>query len=380
LIKLRLETLFSPRKIGNVQIKNRIVRSATFMGIAEKYGYIGDRFIKLYENLAQGGIGLIITEATAVDPSGSGGPYQACLYDDSYIPSHKKLVNKVHEYNDTKIGVQLVHLGRLGYHPKYPTVAPSPIHSKSTGITPRELTTEEVNQFIQKFIETGIRAYECGYDMVQLHAAHGYFLCNFISPFTNTRTDEFGGTLQNRTKILIDIYNGLREELGKNFPIIIKLQVVDNIPNGLNEEDGIEIAKILAQTGFDAIEPSGGSRESYLFDKNPYPSKVIKKPEHENYFLPIAEQIKPHLRNCALMLVGGIRNPILAEKILQTNVVDFISLSRPFIYEPELPNRWQSGDISPAKCISCNSCYLIMEKGVPVYCVTKENLEKKAKQ
>ncbi|MFW9987772.1 MAG: NADH:flavin oxidoreductase [Candidatus Odinarchaeota archaeon] len=374
---MALETLFSPKKIGNVQIKNRIVRSATFTNTAEKYGYIGDRFIELYEILAEGGTGLIITEATAVDPSGTGGQYQACLYDDSYNPGHKKLVNKVHEFSDTKIAIQLVHTGRLGYHPKYPTVAPSPIHSESTGITPRELSTEEVKEFIQKFVTSGIRAYECGYDMVQLHAAHGYFLCNFISPFTNKRNDEFGGSIENRTRILKDIYNGLRDEIGKKFPIIIKLQVVDVIPNGLIEDEGIKLAKILANTGFDAIEPSGGGRESQMFEKNTFPSKVVKKPNDENYFLPIAKKIKPLLKNCALILVGGIRNPISAERILQNNEVDFVSLSRPLIYEPELPNRWQNGDTAPAKCISCNSCYTVMEKGVPVYCITKKNLEKK---
>ncbi|MFX1499825.1 MAG: NADH:flavin oxidoreductase [Promethearchaeota archaeon] len=373
---MTLETLFSPKKIGNVQIKNRIVRSATFMNITEKYGYIGDKFIERYDILAQGGTGLIITEATAVDPSGSGGPYQACLFDDSHNPGHIKLVNKVHEYSETKIGIQLVHTGRLGYHPKYPTVAPSPIHSESTGITPRELTTEEINEFIQKFVSSGIRAYECGYDMVQLHAAHGYFLCNFLSPFTNKRNDEFGGSIQNKTKILTDIYNGLRDEIGKKFPILIKLQVVDAIPNGLIEEEGIKLAKILAEAGFDAIEPSGGSRDSQMFERNALPSKVVKKPEDENYFLPIAKKIKPLLKNCALILVGGIRNPLLAEKILQDNEVDFISLSRPLIYEPELPNRWQKGDTTPTKCISCNSCFTIMEKGIPVYCVTKKNLEK----
>lgn len=374
---MELKNLFSPKKIGNVQVKNRIVRSATYMGRAEKYGFVGDQFINLYEDLARGGIGLIITEAAVVDPSGSGGPYQVCIYNDSYIPGHKKLVNMVHDYSDTKIAIQLVHSGRLGYHPKYPTIAPSPIHCKSTGITPRELTTEEVKQFVKKFFDAGVRAYESGYDMIQLHAAHGYFLCNFISPYTNKRTDEFGGTTQKRTKILIDIYNALRDELGKNFPIMIKLQTLDGIPNGLTDEEGIKIAKIISEAGFDAIEPSGGSNESLIFEKNTYPSKFVKKPEDENYFLPTAKQMKPYMKNCALILVGGIRNPIVAERIFQEGHADFISLCRPLIYEPNLPNRWKSGDLSPAKCISCNSCYLTMEQGIPVYCVTKKRLEKK---
>jgi len=373
---MELSNLFSSGNIGSVQIKNRIVRSATFSHMAEKYGYIGESFLKMYEELAQGGTGLIITEATAVDPGGTGGPYQLCLYEDSHMSGHKKLVNLIHEYDNTKIAIQIQHSGRLGDHPKYPTIAPSPVPYKETGITPKELTSKEVEQYIEKFVNTGLRAYECGYDMVQLHAAHGYLLNNFISPYTNIRNDEYGGSTQNRVKILKDIYNKIRDEVDKNFPIIIKFQSQDFIPNGITEGEGIEIAKILSDIGFEAIEPSGGTRESLYFTKNSLPSRSIKKEEDENYFLPFAKKIKPFLTNSALILVGGIRNPRTAEKILQEGYVDFISLCRPLIYEPDLPNRWRNGDLSPAKCISCNSCFVTMDKG-PIYCVTKQNLEKR---
>ena len=375
---MELKKLFSPGKIGNIQVKNRIVRSATFMVIAEKYGYVGERLLNMYEALARGGTGLIITGAVAMDPSATGGPYQVCLYDDSHMPGHKKLVNSIHEYDNTKVAIQLNHLGRLGYHPKYPNFAPSPIPYKGTGITPKELTTKEVRDFIKKFVDAGLRAYECGYDMVQLHAAHGYFLNNFISPYSNIRSDEFGGSTQGRTKILVDIYDGIRDELGNQFPIIIKLQSQDYMPKGISEEEAIKIAKIISNAGFDGIEPSGGGRESIEFMKNILPSKIIKKSEEENYFLPFAKKLKPFLRDCALILVGGIRNPIVAENIIKEGDADFISLCRPLIYEPNLPNRWKSGDITPAKCISCNSCLVEMERG-PVYCVTKNNLETKNK-
>ncbi|MFX1292539.1 MAG: NADH:flavin oxidoreductase [Promethearchaeota archaeon] len=371
---MELKTLFGPKKIGNVQIKNRIVRSATFMFMAEKYGYVGERLLNIYEGLAKGGTGLIITGAVAIDPSASGGPYQVCLYDDSHMPGHKKLVNLIHDNDDTRVAIQFNHLGRLGYHPKYPNIAPSPIPYKGTGIVPQELTIEGVKEVVNNFVKAGLRAYECGYDMVQLHAAHGYFLNSFISPHTNLRSDEFGGSTQGRIKILIDIHDGIRDELGNQFPIIIKLQSQDFIPNGISEEEGIEIAKIISDSGFDGIEPSGGGRESLEFTKNALPSQIIKKLENENYFLPFAKKIKPFMKNCALILVGGIRNPLIAEKILQEGDADFISLCRPLIYEPELPNRWKSGDLTPAKCISCNSCLAVMEKG-PVYCVTKKNLE-----
>ncbi|KKN19715.1 hypothetical protein LCGC14_0942920 [marine sediment metagenome] len=361
---MELKTLFSPKKIGNVQIKNRIVRSATFMHVAEKYGFVGERLLKMYEELATGGTGLIITGAAAVDPSGTGGPYQMVLYDESHIPGNKKLVKLVHEYDDTKIAVQIQHSGRQGVHPKYPTVAPSPVPNEETGITPRGLTTVEVKDFTKKFVETSIMAYECGYDMVQLHSAHGYFLNNFLSPFTNQRTDEFGVDLNGRTKILRDIHDGIRDQLGKKFPIIIKFQSIDLLPNRITEEAGIEISMILSNIGFDAIEPSGTPS-----------SKIVKRNEQENYFLPNAKKMKPHLKDCALLLVGGVRNPLSAERILKEGEIDFISLSRPLIYEPDLPNRWKNGDLTPAKCISCNSCFSTMNTGT--YCVTRKNLEEK---
>jgi 2,4-dienoyl-CoA reductase-like NADH-dependent reductase (Old Yellow Enzyme family) len=199
---MELENLFSPAKIGNVQIKNRIVRSATHERSSEKYGYVGDAHLKIYTDLAEGGVGLIITGFTAVDPGGQGSPFQVGIFDDSFSAGQKKLVKAVHDYSDVKIATQLGHTGRLGKHVKYPPVAPSSIYAKSTDLTPRELKVDEIKELINKFIEAGCRAYECGYDMVQLHGAHGYFLSNFVSPFTNKRKDEFGGSAEINLKSL----------------------------------------------------------------------------------------------------------------------------------------------------------------------------------
>lgn len=375
---MELKTLFSPQRIGNVEIKNRIVRSATFEHRAEKYGYVGQKILDFYDDLACGGTGLIITGFTGIDPSATGSPYQLRLDNDSYIPGHKKLVNLVHDQPDVKLAMQIAHMGRQGEHPKFPSVAPSPIREKTTGSTPKELNIKEIYELIKKYKETSVRAYECEYDMVQLHAAHGYLLSNFLSPYTNRRTDEFGGSIENMAKILVEIFHQTRDELGKEFPITVKLQTDDLVPGGLTLGTSSKIAKILADTGFDAIEPSGGIYESQLTHRNPYPSKMIKSSEGENYFLPTAKLIKPLINNTKLILVGGIKNPLAAEKILDDQHADFISMCRPLIYEPDLPNRWKSGDISPAKCKSCSSCLVVMRKG-PVYCVTKKNREKKKK-
>jgi len=376
---LKLKTLFSPEKIGNVQIKNRIVRSATYVRRAEKYGRVGDQLIDFYKELAKGGTGLIISEFIAVDQSGTASAYQVRLDNDSFLPGHKRLVDSIHDHPETKIAAQIAHTGRQGVHPKYPPIAPSAVPDKQTGLTPRELKIEEIQSLINKFVDTGTRAYHAGYDLVQLHAAHGYFLSNFVSPYTNRRRDEYGGNIENMARILIEIYNGLRDEVGTNFPITIKLQTQDFVPGGLLPEDAVKIAKILVDTGFDAIEPSGGIGETQVGVKEAYPSKVIKSPDDENYFLPTAKMLKPVMKNCKLILVGGIKNPISAETFLKDKITDFISMCRPLIYEPDLPNRWRSGDLTPAKCISCNSCYMTWITG-PVYCVVRKRRERKEKK
>ncbi len=371
-----MKNLFSPERIGNVQIKNRLIRSATFTRRAEKGGNVGDPLIKFYSELAEGGVGLIITGLIAMDPSGSVSPSQMGLYDDSFIPGQKKLVKAIHDINDTKICAQIAHSGRQGMHPKYPNVGPSPIFEKLTNQTPRELKPEEIKDFNAKFAETAERAYECGYDMVQLHSAHGYYLSNFLSPYTNIRQDEYGGTTQKRTKVLLDIFNLIRDKLGKNFPITIKLQVQDFVPQGLMLDEGKDIVKIIVDAGYDAIEPSGGLGETLVGSKSAYPSLSIKTPEEQNYFLPMVKEIKPLMEKSKLILMGGIRNPITADKFIEDDVADFISMGRPFLFEPDLPNRWKSGDISPAKCISCNSCYMTGMTG-PTYCVARRKQEKR---
>ena len=371
-----LDILFSAENIGTVQIKNRIVRSATFSRRAERYGRVGDQMINFYQELAAGGTGLIITGFISVDASGTISPFQARLDDDSHISGQQNLVEAVHNISDVKIAAQIAHTGKQGAHPKYPPIAPSSVKDNMTGLIPREMSTEETEQMIEKFVDAGYRAYVAGYDMVQLHAAHGYLLSNFISPYTNKRTDQFGGSIENMSRILVMIHDQLRERTGKHFPLIIKLQTQDFVKGGLTLDDGVKIANIVIKTGFKAIEPSGGIAETQIGTKDAYPSKIIKTQDDENYFLPVAKQLKPLMKENKLILVGGIKNPQSAEKILKNKYVDFISMSRPLLYEPDLPNRWQSGDLTPAKCISCNQCYLSMLTA-PTHCLVRKKLERK---
>jgi 2,4-dienoyl-CoA reductase-like NADH-dependent reductase (Old Yellow Enzyme family) len=374
---IELKHLFQPGKIGNVLIKNRIVRSATWESRATNDGYVTDSLIEFYEELAKGGTGLIITGYLAVDPLGAQTIRMVRIDNDSYITGQKKLVKSVHEHADVKIAAQISHTGNNVISRKLETVGPSAIRDPITKKFCRELKNNEIKQIIENFIEAGIRIYECGYDMLQIQACHGYLISDFISPFTNRRTDEYGGSLMNRLKILLEIVNGIRDNVGKSFPIIVKLITQDFLGEGkgLTLEEGVEIIKILVELGIDAIEPTSGRTSLRVTNNKSFPSVNFSSPEDENYFLPITKKIKQIMKDCPLILMGGIRNPLSADKLLEENLVDFISLSRPLLIEPDLPNRWKNGDLSPSLCTNCNACFGTGTRG-KVYCTIKKNLTK----
>ncbi|MFX1500178.1 MAG: NADH:flavin oxidoreductase [Promethearchaeota archaeon] len=366
---MSLETLFSSEKIGNVEIKNRIIRSATFTNSATEDGYVTDRMIKYYTDLAEGGTGLIITGIISIDEIGKAERNQPCLFDDSYIKGQKKLVDAVHEYSNVKIAPQLSHAGRQNRTP----VAPSAILNQVNKRMPKELTSEEIKKITNNFIRASCRAYEAGYDLLQLNGGHGWLLSNFLSPYTNKRTDKYGGSINNRTKILVDIYNGITDEIGKDFPIFIKLQTADYIEGGLTLEDGKKIAKIIVDTGYAAIEATGGSADTLINGEKPYPGLVVKSEQDENYFLPNIEKINPIMGSCKRILMGGVRSPIKAEELLKNEVIDFIAMARPLICEPDLPNKWYNGDLSTPLCNSCGVCFASVRTG-SVRCTIKEKL------
>jgi 2,4-dienoyl-CoA reductase-like NADH-dependent reductase (Old Yellow Enzyme family) len=363
-----LKTLFTPGKIGNVEIKNRIVRSATFTNAANADGTVTEEFIEIYTDLAQGGTGLIITGLVAIDEEGKLNNNQSGLYDDTHLEGQKKFVKAIHEFSEVKIAPQLCHCGRQGMN----SISPSAVLYQVTKKMPRELTNGEIKILIKNFVSAGRRAYECEYDLIQLNGAHCWLLSNFLSPYSNQRTDEYGGNTENRTRILVEIYNHLRDEVGKNFPITVKLQTQDFVENSLTLEEGKKITKILVDTGYDAIEPSGGGLETIMMSGKMYPAPVVKNEDQENYFLPTVKEYASVLKDTKVILMGGIRDPMKAENLLQEGTVDFIALSRPLVIEPSLPNRWKNGDLSPPLCTSCNACF----REQPLRCSIRETLLK----
>ncbi len=354
-------------------LKNRFVRSATWEGMAsEEDGSATDDLVELYRCLALGGVGLIITSYAYVDRAGKASPGMLGADRDELIPGLKKLAEAAHA-EGAGIVLQIAHGGsQTKYDTGLPKVGPSAVQERSTGIMPKELSLQEIKELIDKFTQAARRAYEAGLDGVELHAAHGYLLSQFLSSYSNRRTDEYGGPIENRARIIFEIYESIRKTLGKDFAVLIKINCSDfDEQKGFTPEESLWVCQRLSEMGIDGIELSGGIPAAGPL--SPARTK-IDSPETEAYFRDYARQFRPHLK-CPLILVGGLRSLETIESLYRQGVADLFSLSRPLISEPDLINRWAEGDRARARCISCNKCFRAAIKG-RIYCVNFEGKNK----
>lgn len=370
-----MAALFEKTVINGMTLRNRMVRSATWEGMCEPDGRPSQKLIDCYADLARGGIGLIISGYTFVRPEGKQLPGKMGIHTDDFAGDFENLTAAVHAAGGT-IAIQLVHAGgqtntkTAGRQP----VAPSAVKVAQFPEMPAELTKNEINEIVKAFGDGARRARSWGFDAVQLHGAHGYLINQFLSPHTNLRTDEYGGTIENRCRFLLEVYRKVRETVGEDYPVLIKLTGSDNLEGGLENADAVYAARKLAQAGIDAIEISAGTSAS---GKQNATRTKINTPEKEAYNLELARRIKKAV-GCPVMVVGGFRSYEIAEKACIDADMDFISLARPLIREPGLPNRWLQGDRSPARCISCNSCFGPgLEEG-GIYCVMEKREREKA--
>lgn len=354
-----------PKKIGNLEIKNRFVRSGTMDGMATEEGYVTDQQVELYKNLAEGGVGLIITGTAYVHSKGKGHPHQLTIDNDVSIHSLSKIPDIIHKYGQgCKVAVQLQHCGRQSRVLENP-LAPSAVLEKLTNKMPRKMTIEEIKETIEAFAQAVRRAKEAGFNAIQLHGAHGYLISEFLSPYTNRRTDEYGGNTDNRVRFVKEIYNRSIELVGKDFPILIKMNGVDFLEGGITIKESKKIAQKLAKLGFAAIEISGGMWEVVKRSKKELGWKptflvesrmLVGTKNDPAYNLPFAKEIKKVV-NIPVIVVGGINSLDLVKQILTEGNADFISLCRPLIREPDLPNRWLKGLGEPfVECVYCNGC------------------------
>lgn len=370
----------NPKKIGQIEIKNRFVRSATYEGLATEKGDITEKLIEFYKLLAEGGCGLIITSYAFIQQSGRAQNKQIAVYNDDFIPGLKKIADIVHEHGEgCKVVLQIVHAGRQSHHVKE-TIAPSAILEKFSNKMPREITIDEIEDTIEGFSQAARRAKEAGFDGVQLHGAHGYLISEFLSPYTNRRTDKYGGNTEKRLRFVEQVYRRSRKLVGDTFPILIKMNCDDFLEGGINLEESKKITKTLSNIGFDAIEISSCMWETVKQKKNEIGWKPTFIPESRMsvgsinepaYHLPYAKEIKKGI-DVPLILVGGVNSIDLVEEILNKGDADFVSFSRPLIREPDLPNRWMKGiGNSTVECDYCNQCLMTLAK-TGLFCPKKE--------
>jgi 2,4-dienoyl-CoA reductase-like NADH-dependent reductase (Old Yellow Enzyme family) len=370
-----MSKLFDVTQLNGMTLKNRFVRSATAEGMATDDGACTPQLVNLMAELAEGGVGLIITGHTYVEKRGQATPWQLGIYDDELIPGLRKMTKAVHQ-RDGRIIVQLAHSGMLA-NPKLTSNAPlgpSAIEGLDE-VVAQEMQIEDIQGVVEAFGGAAERACEAGFDGVQLHTAHSYLLSQFLSPAFNLRDDAYGGAIENRARIILEVVETIRNSVGADYPLLVKLNSRDFLEGGLELADSVQAGAMLQEAGIDAIEISGGTFASGAFMPT---RKGIAKEEDEAYFKAEARAFKEHI-NLPIILVGGIRSFPVAEGIVNDKIADYISMCRPFIREPELINRWGSGDLGKATCISDSKCFRPALTGKGVYCVVEKRLRDQEK-
>ena len=318
-----MKNLFDETKLGGVTLRNRAWRSATWLGLAGRNGEMTEAIIRTYAGLARGGAAMLVTGLTSIaeDDAAIGG--EAKFYDDQFVAGHRRLTDAVHD-EGAKIIMQTAMVDGLV----------------------DELATAEVEGVVRQFGEAAARAERAGYDGVQIHAAHFFYLSKFISPLYNHRTDRFGGSVENRARILVEVLAAMRERTSPGFIVAVKINSDDCQPGGLSQKDFLVAGKLLSDAGIDAIEVSA----NYTSRPN------IRPGVNEGSFLPAAAALAASVKT-SVVLVGGLRSLETINTILAKTGIAYIALSRPLIREPNLINRWRAGDRRPSSCVSCNACY-----------------------
>ncbi len=361
---MNYQYLFKEGKIGNLTLKNRIVMSPMGTNLADSEGAVTDHQIAYYEERAKGGTGLIIVEFTCIDYEyGKGFVRQLRLDDDRFIPGIHRLANAIHKYG-SKVFVQIHHAGRQSNSSLIngkQIVAPSSVPCAAVGEVPRELTTAEVKELVNKFVQAAVRCQQAGIDGVEVHGAHGYLINQFLSPEANLRTDEYGGNFENRMRFLKEIILGIREKCGEDYPVTVRLSVDEFIEGGIDLELGKEIARSLENLGVDGLHISCGTYDSQ--------DKIVESPLFEQgWRVYLAEAIKKVV-TIPVITVGSIREPQFVENILAEGKADFVAMGRGLIADPEWVKKTMEGrETEIRKCINCLHCIHSVNNNLHVRC------------
>lgn len=346
--------LFEPGQVGTLALKNRLVKAPMASRLAGLDGAVTERMITYYRQLARGGVGLVVVEFAYIDDLSSDAiDNQLGASNNGHIPGLQWLASSIKE-NGARAALQIVHCGRQRMSLKAPMKAPSPIAWEELAARgaspPEELTPAEIQTIVEAFGEAALRAKRSGFDMVEIHGAHGYLITNFLAPFTNKRTDRYGGDLNNRMRFLLEVIANVREKVGPEYPLGVRLVGTDYQEEGIPIEDTKKVAAEIERAGVDAIHISGG-------DHDTMDQQVIPSYWPTGYNVWAAAEIKKVV-NIPVFASGAITTPELAESILADGKADFISLGRPLLADPFFPMKAQQGrpeDIAP--CIRCNCCF-----------------------
>ncbi|MDD3897429.1 MAG: FAD-dependent oxidoreductase [Syntrophomonadaceae bacterium] len=362
----QFKMLFSPFKIGNMEVKNRVVTTAhavnfgTFMD-----GEITQRYIDYEVAKAKGGYGMIILEATSIDSDRMDFPRGISMWDDRFIPPMRKLTDAVHKYG-TKVGMQLWHVGREANLAisKKPLEAPSAIACPTMQNVPAEMTVERIHEVVELFGQASRRVKEAGCDFVELHGGHGYLICGFLSPYSNQRTDQYGGSFENRARFALEIFAAIRKQVGPDFPLGIRISADEWVDGGIKLDEAKEFAKVFAAAGVDYINVSSGN---YTFPgiQMTCPS-MLSAP---GCLVWLAAGIREAV-DIPVLTIGRINNPAVAEKILQEGSADLVGMTRAGIADPDWINKAKEGNLDDIRsCVACNQgCYDHLMDNLDITC------------
>ena len=384
--------VFESSFLGPIAIANRIIRSATAECLADEEGKPTERLTKVYVRLARGGVGAIITSQAGIHKSGRLPIHRCLMIDrDEAIPDFRRMTDEVHAHG-TAIIAQIGHAGRQTRSAVtgMETVAPSSVRDFYWNeARPRALTEGEIEEIVASFVRAIERAREAGFDGVQLHAAHGWLLSQFLSPHTNRRKDRWGGTTENRFRIVERIFRSARRRVG-DYPILVKMNAYEGRRRGIKSDEALRISSLLENVGCAGIEVSCGIGDDGLMSSRVprYPveaslafsfrlesvsvplartllrlAPLVKRLPRplDNYNVAAAREIKRRV-GLPVIVVGGIRRLADIEQIIERNAADYVSLSRPFIIEPDIVDRLRQGRQDESRCISCGYCLLSLEK------------------
>lgn len=391
-----MSILFSSLNIGNVPVKNRFVQSATYEVMASPTGEVTEKLIRRYQRLARNEVGLIIPGYMFVHQSGKAVPLQTGIHDDRMIPGLKNLAEAVHQEGG-RIFFQLAHSGRQTMKA---LTGSQPLGPSDNGRDPqyfvkaKAMSILEIKESIQAFGTAAGRAIAAGADGIQLHAAHGYLINQFLSPFFNLRQDDYGGTDENRFRFLKEVIIEVRKVMPEGMPLIVKLNVNDHTPkSGMTPALAVKYGKWLYETGINGIEVSAGTIFYSVFNmcrgkvpveelvkgmpwwKKSLGRAALKKMAGqfdmaEGYNVETGRMVKTVIDGIPLLTVGGLRRLSHMQELVENGLTDFISMSRPFIREPKLVVDFKEGKKDIAACESCNRCLAATTLNMPVRCYT----------